>query len=256
MARTAITTQRIAIWNIPYSLFMDGVNDGVGFGDVFDKEYTDAFGFSFWFYPRDGETQQTIFQKRNNTAKGWELGFGTNDYKLRFVLEATGGNAVIVDSDVIPINQWSYITASFAGDPDGITAADKISFTRNGESLGTSIVSNQNISVGISNTTNMRWGIRDNNTADYNGGLTDVRFHDADVTLQAAFDAYYNNVHTNVEEHWDHSEGSGPTITGNIGSVVGTLTGGSTWSTVVPMKEREVISTARTAISTDRIIVT
>ena len=222
---------RFAIKHIPYAGEFDGSASLVDFGDVYDKERTDSFSFSFWFKPRDRTTTQIIFQKRDAANTGYEAIYGLDDGKIRMSFEGSNGNvtSVYMDDEVI-INKWQFITFTYGGTNDG----SDIAWYIDGESKAV-VIATSALDANMTNATDFRIGARDDVSLPLNGLVTDFRIHNAELTAAEVSDAYFNNTHSSVQDSIPFNEGAGSTVT-STGAIAGAGTS-LTWANG-PMQKR------------------
>jgi len=242
--------------NIDNCLILDGANDGVGFGDVFDRERTEKFSYSFWMYPRDLTSAQVIIQKRNNTAAGWEIAFGTTDQRLRLILEGSNGSAILANGPLMEKNRWYHVVITYSG--NSLVAG--VNYYINGIQSDAISIQN-NLNTNISTAENMRIGLRKDNTNDYDGMITKIRFHTIELNQTQANNLYYNDNDegTSMDGLYTFDEGSGGFIFNTApggGTATGVLAGGIAWSTFTSMKVRSLDSQARAANTQERTKIT
>ena len=212
---------RLAIRNIPYAVFYDRTPASIDFNNVYDKERTDSFSFSFWLFPTDNASNSVLFQKRDEANEGYTIQFGILDDAVRFTLEGVTGNQQLnVDSDtVFTLNKWHYVTVTY----DGSSNASGVTFYKNGQPLSSPTVNVDDLASNITNTTDFKFGARDGGGLPFLGSLTDWRIHNAELTATQVLTSYEDNVHASVQDHVAFSEGTGSTITSD-NALTGTAT--------------------------------
>ena len=219
----------------------------VDFGNVYDKERTDSFSFSFWFYATGNVLNQVIFQKRDLANEGYTVQYSVLDNAIRLTMEGiTGGQQLNTDSEaVFTVNKWHFVTITY----DGTSLVGGVNFYRNGKIL-TKVANTNTLASNITNTTDFRFGARDGGQLPLTDGMiTDWRIHNAELTAAQVLDGYENNSFASVQDRVYFNEGSGQTVTSD-----NALAGAGTnllWETtnVPPYINRTAITVARTAIS-------
>ena len=227
--------KRLAVRNLPYAGDFDGSASLIDFGDVYDKERTDSFSFSFWMFARDRTAFGTLYQKRNLSNTGYDSNFGNIDGKFQLVLEGSDTGLIVVKTDdETSINKWHHVVFTYDGSSTG--AGVNIYVDSAVQSL---TVTTDTLAAAMTNATDFRIGARDDGSNLFNGLITDFRIHNAELTQANVDDAYYNDIHTSVQDTIAFSEGSGQTVT-STGAVAGAGTG-LLWSTDTPFKTRTAI---------------
>lgn len=239
-ARTAISQQRLAVRNIPYSINTVGSAGYINLGDNFDKDRTDAFSITGWtFVGSILGINQEIVSKRNGNFVGWEFTFNDfNNGLLMFQMEGDNGGILSVKSTAVfeDRNRWAWVGMTY----DGSSDYTGVNLYVDGEPVAMTLGTNT-LDDNVINSINCNIGAKTNNP-DFTGMFTDIRIHNAELTAAQMADSYYKNIHASVEGEWDWATGSGTTLTATVGGVDGTLTSSPVWTADTPFKSRTDVS--------------
>ena len=231
-------TRRVSTRNILSSLAFNGSTGGVSMGDNFNKERTDAFSISAWVRPTSYTSSRMVVSKMDSVGtRGYFVRLGTNGAIVFDLRNDNVANKISVTtgvvSNAVPLNKWSFITATYDGSSDvsGVKAyvnGVNVSLTTASNGLTGTIITTDHFCIGSFSSGHVHT---------FGGDITDVRLHNAVLTPTQAADLYYDNVATSVEAYWPMTDGSGSTLTATTGGVNGTIST-ATWSTNTPSKRR------------------
>lgn len=239
------------------SLYFDQVSDWVTMGNNFDKENTDAFSLSAWVYWSGTSGVHTIISKQNNASpyNGWQLAID-NTFVLktiRFSLWNTNAsNALQVStltSQPIPSNQWIHIVATKSTSK----LASGVKIYMNGVQLAQTAPQDTLTATTLNAFSCNIGAVNSTNTQVFNGNITDVRIHNAELTLVQVQDLYYKNIATSVQAYWPFNDAAGTTITEAISGLNGTISGAA-WNPLTPrcFGVRKTLHPPTSSLSFDR----
>lgn len=235
------TKARLATRPLTGSLSFDGTGDGVKMGNNFSKERTDAFGLSCQCYLRTNSAtfSRLLISKctQNSAAEGYLLYVANATGFLTFELKGSGGGKITVRMNtVFPVNGWHNVAVFYDGSSTATGVRMFVDYIQvpliiATDTLVASIVTTGEFVVGAFDSLNQSW----------EGYITDVRLHNANLTTSEYLDMFVNNNPTHVQAAWDFTDGAGSTLTAQTGGVNGTITG-ATWSTQAPIKARTTVT--------------
>jgi len=241
---------RLSVQNFDYSLSINGTSGYVDLGNNFDKDGSEAFSVSAWIYLRESGrgTHRSIIRKQDSTSNsaGWIFKIENND-ELNFLLINDVSPARLIRTDSIrtmPHNQFIHVTATY----DGSKQAAGVTMYLSGAVIDYTDVYDSLTGYSSANSANCSIGYRASDSGQIMDGLISrVRTYNKKLTSAEVGHLYRTGIAPDVEAEWLMTDGSGTTLTASVGGVDGTITT-PVWSSVVPMKERSVISVPRISI--------
>ena len=235
MGRTALPQRRLPQLDIPFSVFFNGVDEDINFGNILSKERTDSFSFSFYvkLIPTGGV--HTILGKRTGGNAGYDLFYLDTAvapfHSLRMFFDGANGSNLAVDSPPIDRNKWVHVVMAYGG----TSTPEGIDFYFNAV-LQTNTTALTGLNDSIVNAISFICGVKSDNSSDMTGGLTRLRAHTSRLTQAQVDDLYFCGISINLEHEWLFNDGSGTELEDSVGGANGTID--ATWSLDSPTKVR------------------
>lgn len=245
----ASASRRLAVRNFPYSLSFDGSGDYVDFGDFLDFERTDPFSVCGYATASAFDaTSSTLIRKSNtavNNAQGWFAGLDANK-RLTFFLSA---NSTTLRINLQSNTVWKANTPYFWGwsyDGLGLAAGVEFVVVEVGKQLTAFEGKQAPVTDGLSSgscisSQVLRLGASSNGLRLWTGLQQKVAVCNAALSLADFQNIYYDNKYpASLVASWigENTEGSGATVSDEVGSVDGTITG-ATWSSLTAFLARQ-----------------
>lgn len=234
----------------PYSLDCDGVNDYVGFGNVYSFERTDKFSYGGYFRmsrsPIDIGTNFRLHSKSNAAGTGgWCLTiFATDGTMGAFLMNSSTNRIWVTLTEVPRVGVWYFFTVTY----DGSSAASgmKFYFTEVGKPLtavASSTITQDNLSATSITTDALRIGTRIDSGLDFYGEFQACFIATDELTLAQVQNIYYNDTWpASTASLWlgPNAVGKGATVFDEVGANNGTIVG-AFWSRVTAFAKRPVV---------------
>ena len=242
MARTT-ATQRQAVFNTPYSLTMNGATGYAIDGDHFDKERTDAFSVSMWLrFSGSLAGFQYLVTKylSTGTLRGWGLLASGGVPEFSFLSDVGTNNYLDVGmSTALKSGQWYHLVLTYSGS----SLASGVKFYVNGAQVANGTTFKDTLSgTTVGGGANLVFGSWGNGTRVLNGNLTKVRIHNVALTAAQVLSLFLTDAVASVEGSWQMTDGSGTTLTADVGGFNATITTPVWSSSIVPRPPRTAAS--------------
>lgn len=244
-ARTSPTSRRLGIRSFPYSMLFDGSGDYIALGNNYAFERTDPFSVCGYFIMNTfaGTNNQTLIRKASTggSAQGWMVYVDLTTKTLHTLLGGTAvGNRITQGLDSssqvqLGIPYFWALTYSGNSNASGIqmvcipVGVPLVGFNTKDtpitNSLSTSIVSSAILRIG-STSDNLRF---------WNGIQQKISVFNASLSLAELQNIYYDNIYpASLASTWlgENTEGSGSSVSDEVGNIDGAITGAS-WSSSV-----------------------
>ena len=224
------------------SIDVDGVDDYVtmGLGNLaFNR--TTPFSVSCWINPQQAETSMLIGKGDNSgDFYGWVMWQQAHGANIRVYCRLRKNSAKLVQfsgSVTLTKNQWHHVVMTYDG--SGVNTGLKMYFNgTEGSGVRTGTL-DEDINYSPDRPFNI--GSRNNGNLPFNGLIDEVGIFDAELSASDVTDIYNSGTPASLSSYssltnwWRCGDGdTSPTLTDNEGSIDGTMTNFSTFSTDVP----------------------
>lgn len=240
MARSAAARRISARSSMPFSLAGSGAAGQATFGDVFDKERTDAFSVSYWALPRSASLTGGSLRKnlQSGNFRGWLTQVSALKPEFALISAVAGSNYLHMQT-TLPIRNgvWNHIVYTY----DGTSAPGGVKIYVNGVSVALTTLVNGLSATTLGGGAALTLGQTAAGTNIFVGLMTHVRIHNVALSQAQVDDLYYEGIAASVQAEWLMTDGSGTTLTASVGGVNGTITTPS-WVAEAPVKARAAAS--------------
>lgn len=205
---------------IGWGLKFDGTDDEVSFGNNFDKDGTSDFTLEV-LYRGTTTGPLFVFGKRAGlaaTSAGYSLHIGAAGQAHFNVSDGTTETEVVT-SGVVTDGDWHRLSCVYNASADTMVIYDDGAAGESASTFGSGSFSNaQNLTAGESGS----------GTLDLTGDLTDLRLWSVARSQSEILTDMHRTLsqsETGLAGYWPADEGTGTTLTDNIGAVDGTISG-------------------------------
>jgi hypothetical protein len=224
------------------SIDLDGVDDYVtmGLGNLaFNR--TTPFSVSLWIKMHQSEISMFIGKGDNGGDYfGWVMWTGASGGKNNFNCRIRKNSADLVQfqgTTTHNLNQWHHVVMTYDG--SGVNTGLKLYVNANNQAGSRTGTLSQNVNYFPDRPFNI--GSRNDGNLPFNGLIDEVGIFDAELSASDVTDIYNSGTpaslasYSSLTNWWRCGDGdTAPTLTDNKGSINGTMTNFSTFSTDVP----------------------
>jgi hypothetical protein len=225
------------------SIELDGVDDYVTMGDgTLEFNRTSTFSISCWFKAEQAEVSAIISKSYfTGPLQGymiWQQAHGANVKVNCRLRKSSSEHVQFQGSDVLTKNQWHHVVMTYDG--TGNNTGLKM-YINGSEGSGTRTGTMSQDVDWTSHSIPLNLGARMNGNIPFNGIIDEVGIFNAELSASDVTDIYNSGTPASLSSYssltnwWRCGDGdTSPTLTDNEGSINGTMTNFSTFSTDVP----------------------
>ena len=202
----------------------------INFGDIADKERTDAFSLSGWVYREAtaAGSYSLITKYPGASSKGYFVQLVSS--VPEFFMRGTGGILHVSAATSLSLRQWEHWVMTYSGN----SLASGVKFYINAELVSNNTPTSDTLAgTVLGGGADLMVGIKADASDYMVGRQTKTIIHDAELTQDEVTALYRDDNSLHTEYSWLWREGSGSTLAPWVGGVTGAITN-PVWSTNVP----------------------